>query len=452
MPHTTIRSTIFFRPSRRVQRLALVAAGFALLGSTRSAGAGDTVRVSVADDGSEANGMSFAHSFGAMSSSGKIVAFTSLADNLVGDDTNASPDVFVRDLRRATTTRVSVDSDGFQADAGAIFGTVSKSGRYVAYQSAATNLVPGDANGEVDIFFHDRKTGETSRVSVNSAGIEGNGASGGSGAFGISGNGRAVVFASNASNLVAGDTNGFSDVFHHDRKSGVTTRLSVADDGGQSDQSSTSPAPSSSGRVVAFLSAATNLVDGDTNAQPDVFVRNLKKGTTTRVSVSSTGLEADDISGPPAISGNGKLVAFVSLATNLVAGDTNAEPDVFVHDLQTGETTRVSVASDGTEANGPSSAVAVSGKGRTVIFASEASNLVPDDTNGVRDVFVHDLKTGQTVRASVDGAGVESTIETSHNLALNKNGRLALFSSASADLVVGDTNGEADVFVHDLRD
>jgi len=427
----------------------ILAAGLCL--APASVRAGDTIRVSLASGGAEADGDSQAHTFAGMNAAGSVVAFMSAATNLVPGDSNGQTDVFVRDLKRGTTERVSVATDGTEGDGSSLMGTVSSNGRVIAFMSGASTLVAGDTNGTTDVFVHDRVTKETKRVSVNSAGIQGDLPSGGSGFLAVAGNGRSVAYSSSATNLVAADTNGQEDVFVHDLKSGVTSRVSVGDDESESDGFSAYPAPSTSGQVVAFLSAATNLVPGDANGAPDVFVRDLRKGTTRRVSVGPGGVEADAASGGPAISGNGRMVAFFSAATNLVPGDTNGKVDVFVHDLKTGVTTRASVASDGSEGNGVSAAVAISANGRAVIFTSDSDNLVPADTNGVDDVFVRDLKAGTTVRVNVDGAGVQSTGFVGFDLGLSKNGRLALFSSEASSLVIGDTNGLQDVFLHDLK-
>ncbi len=416
-----------------------------------AAGAGQTIRASVGNGGSQANGESTAHVFGGLNSSGTVIAFTSEADDLVAADTNDANDFFVRDLKSGATTRVSVASDGTQGDGLSGFGTISGNGRYVAFLSAATNLVANDTNGVRDVFFHDRDTAQTSRVSVNSAGIQGNNESGGSGFLAVTPNGRSVVFSSGADNLVAGDTNAAEDVFSHDVKKQVTQRISLAADGGEANNASFYPAPSASGGRVAFVSLASNLVPNDSNGFVDIFLRDVRKATTIRVNVASDGSEANGGSGSPAISVNGRMVAFVSKATNLVSDDTNGVVDAFVHDTKTGQTTRISVASDGAQANGVSGTVAISGNGRFVIFQSAATNLVAADTNAADDVFVHDLKTHQTVRVNVDGAGVQSTGSLGFDLALSRNGRFAAFSTDAAALVTNDTNGFADVFIHDLK-
>src|SRR5438132_6325767 len=247
-----------------------------------------------------------------------------------------------------TTERVSVASDGTTEGNDASLGSaLSADGRFVAFDSAATERVAGDTNVASDVLVHDRQTGTTERVSVASDGTQGNGSSGLlSFAFppALSADGRFVAFVSFAANLVAGDTNGATDVFVHDRQTGTTERVSVASDGTQGDGTSSSSALSADGRFVAYHSAATTLVAGDTNGATDVFVHDRQTGTTERVSVASGGTQGNGISAAPALSGDGRFVAFHSTATNLVAGDTNGAPDVFVHDRQAGTTERVSVA------------------------------------------------------------------------------------------------------------
>jgi len=301
----------------------------------------------------------------------------------------------------------------------------------------------------------------TERVSVASDGTQGDAAS----AFpSISADGRFVAFASSATNLVAGDTNGFSDVFVHDRQTGVTERVSVASDGTQGNAVSNVSAISADGRFVAFASDANNLVAGDINGATDVFVRDRQTGVTERVNVASDGTEGNGTSavlaiGVSAISADGRFVAFASDADNLVAGDTNTAPDVFVRDRQTGATERVSVTSDGTQGNGASGGPAtgllaigvpaISADGRFVVFPSNATNLVAGDTNGSTDVFVRDRQTGVTERVSVASDGTQGNL-ASGVPAISADGRFVAFVS-NAIIVAGDTNGATDVFVRDRQ-
>jgi len=330
---------------------------------------------------------------------------------------------------------------------------MSADGRHVAFSCCATNLVAGDTNLQPDVFVHDRETGETELVSVASDGTQGLGAC--SGFPSLSADGRYVAFYSEAPNLVAGDTNGCGDIFVHDRDTAETVRVSVASDGTEGDAwAGMPPSISADGRYVAFYALASNLVGDDTNGVADVFVHDCDTGETMRVSVASDGAEATDASAEPSISADGRYVAFRSDAADLVADDTNAVPDTFVHDRETGETVRVSVASDGTEANGGSSSrTSIGADGRCVAFGSDATNLVAGDTNGVQDTFVHDRETGETVRVSVASDGTQanagSSLGFNHPPSISADGRCVAFDSDATNLVPGDTNGFGDVFVHE---
>jgi Tol biopolymer transport system component len=270
------------------------------------------------------------------------------------------------------TTRVSVDSSKNQGDDESGFPAISAEGRFIAFESDASNLVEGDTNGVADVFVRNQKTKMTLRVSIDSNGSQGNDSSH---APALSADGRFVAFESYASNLVEGDTNGTSDIFIHDRKTGETTRVSMDSQGNQSNGHSAVPALSADGRLVAFESHASNLVEGDTNGTSDIFVHNRNTGETTRVSVSSEGEEGDYASYAPSLSADGRFVAFESYAFNLVAAiDINfGAADIFVHDRQTGETTRVSVSSEGAQGGYSSYAPAISADGRLVAFKSLAT-------------------------------------------------------------------------------
>ena len=345
------------------------------------------------------------------------------------------------------TTRVSVASNGTQANSNSVRSALSAEGRYIAFDSFASNLVAGDSNGFGDVFVHDRQTGNTTRVSVASNGAQGNGSSS---SPAISANGRYVTFESNASNLVAGDSNGFEDVFVHDRQTGTTTRVSVASNGSQATGPSSEPAMSTSGRYISFLSFAPDMVTGDTNLRSDVFVHDRQTGNTTRVSVDSAGVQGNNHSQISAISADGRYVAFQSQASNLVAGDTNAVHDVFVHDRQNGNTIQASVSSNATQGNGTSIDPAISTNGRYITFRSNASNLVLGDSNGFIDVFVHDQQTGNTTRVSVSSSATQGN-SNSLEPAISADGRFTAFSSNASNLVPGDSNGFVDVFVHDRQ-
>jgi Tol biopolymer transport system component len=382
-----------------------------------------------------------------LSADGRYVAFVSDADDLVYDDTNDSSDIFVHDRDTVKTTRVSLSSSGGEGNDLSAISSISGDGDYVAFGSYASNLIGGDTNGYADIFVHDWESEATARVSVAYDGSEGDGLSAISS---ISSNGRYVALESSASNLVSGDTNGTIDVFVHDRSSRRIARVSVASDGSQADGESLDPSISATGSYVAFESFASNLVEGDTNGTMDIFVHARGSGDTTRVSLASDGAQADGQSWDPSISATGRYVAFRSDAYNLVEGDTNSAVDIFVHDRQTGETTRVSLASDGTQANQDSTACAISADGRYVAFASYASNLVSGDTNGASDVFVHDRQTGETTRVSIASDSSQAN-QASGGSSISADGRYVAFWSCASNLVVDDVNGYTDVFVHDRQ-
>lgn len=426
----------------RLDRRATVVT-FAMLTAFQSiVGQDPTWRVNLDSSGVEANGSS--RFTGALSGDGRLVAFESEGNNLVPGDTNGWSDVFVHDRRTGRTTRVSVNSFGTQGNGRSHEGTMSDDGRFVAFISLATNLVPGDTNDVLDVFVHDRLTGTTSRASVGPGGVESNGHSERSR---ISGDGRFVTFQSWGDNLVPGDTNGFIDAFVHDLQTGITTRVSVSSSGAQADGTTRFPRISFDGSTVSFQSTSTNLVPLDTNGEQDVFVHERTTGRTTLVSVSSSGAQADGSSFLSSISADGQLISFSSAAENLVPTDSNRHEDIFVHDRQTGATTRVSVDSAGNEGNGSNRWSFISGDGQVVAFRTEATDLVPGDTNGQWDVLRHDRRTGETTRVSVDSSGAESN-GRSDSTSINADGRLVAFFSSANNLVPADGNGFSDVFVH----
>ncbi len=403
-----------------------------------------TIRASVASNGTQGNGHSFDPS---ISGDGRYVAFVSGATNLVTGDTNHVNDIFVHDRAYGWTTRVSMATGlTTQANDYSSSPSISGDGRYVAFVSNATNLVAGDTNGYPDVFVHDRQTGGTTRVSVHSSGTQGDEKSW---QPSISWDGQYVAFASYATNLETIDTNGKIDVFVHDRSTGNTTRVSVATGGIQGNGNSGNPSifwDSFSGYSVAFESAATNLVTPDTNNAQDIFVYDQVSGT-TRISVNSNGTEGNGNSRNPSISRNGRYVVFDSLASTLETGDTNGFYDVFVHDLETGQTTKVSSGPGGLLGNGDSWIPSISQDGRFVAFGSSADNLVAGDTNGVPDIFVHDGTNGQTTRVSVATGGIQAGGNIFYP-SISWDGHLVAFDSDATDLVTWDSNGALDIFIH----
>ena len=407
-------------------------------------------RVSVDSSGNQATGSGFFLTGSpAVSGDGRYVAFRSDATNLVANDTNSLEDVFLHDIQTGATTLISVGQSIPQANGASRDLAISADGRYVAFRSAANNLLTTvDSNIDTDIFLRDTQAGTTIRASIDSAGNQSNGTS-----YypDISADGRYVVYYSAASNLVSGDANGVMDVFLHDTQTGDTTRISVASDGTEANGNSIYPAISADGRYVAFESTASNLVTGDTNNKSDIFLHDTQTATTTRVSVDSSGIESNNPSRNSTISADGRYVAFEASASNLVGGDTNSANDIFVRDTIGNTTTRVSVASDGTQSNlmENSNYPAISDDGRYVTFYSSASNLVTGDSNVVSDIFLHDRQTGATIRVSVDSAGTQ-TNGASVFPEISADGRYVVYYSAADNLVSVDSNGVDDAFRVDV--
>ncbi len=414
----------------------------ALVVLTAPAQLGTTARVSVSSTWQQGNGVTRSPS---ISADGRYVAFWSNAANLVPSDNNGYADVFVRDRQTGQTELVSVSSSGIEANGDCFLPSISADGRYVAFESSASNLVLADINATVDVFIHDRQTGLTAIVSVSSTGQQGNG---NSSIPEISANGRYVAYQSSASNLAPGDANGAVDVFVHDCDAGETTRVSISSSDQQGNGDSYRPSISGDGRYVAFSSLASNLVLDDTNGTVDVFVHDRLTKTTERVSVSSIGQQATADCHFSSISTDGRYVAFHSNASNLVPGDTDGL-DVFIRDRETSTTERVSDTYSGEPSNGGSYFAAISGDGRFVAFTSSASNLVPWDTHHISNVFVRDRLAGQTSLVSVSSSGLLGNCG-SDNSAISLDGRFVGFDGCNTNLVAEDTNDAEDVFVHQI--
>lgn len=395
----------------------------------------------------------------AISDDGRYVAFVGGGYS----NTVSASEIYLRDRDTGSTQLVSQGLHGAFPNGLSELPAFSAGGRFVAFYSNATNLVANDTSTRAEVFVRDLQLGLTDRVSVASGGVQATGPnfnvddnSGVNLRPAISADGRYVAFASDATNLVTGDTNNAFDVFVHDRQTGATTRVSVANDGSQANGASDTPAISADGRYVAFVSSATNLV-GD--GQGGVFVRDTVAGTTTRVSFQANGTpdtpkSFDNIS----ISGDGRLVAYSS-ANPDVSGDTNGKLDVFVRDRVAGTTVRASVASDGSQATAQSGAFfpQLSSDGRFVAFVCDATNLSSPATSGQFEVFVHDLQTGSTELVSQATDGVQGNGPSGFDgaslllyPAVSGNGRYVAFGSTATNLIANqpDTNGKIyDIFV-----
>ena len=351
-----------------------------------------------------------------------------------------------------TTLRVSLGPESLEGDAGSLMPVISADGRYVAFASDATCLVPGDTNSVRDVFVYDLRTGALVRASVDSSGVEGNGASAEDAPPSISADGRYVAFSSRATNLGGGlDGNGsLPDVLVRDLVAGTTVLASLSSGGVPANGTASFASISADGRYVAFGTYAM-LAPEDVTGDWDAYLRDLQSGTTTLVSVSLTKTQGNASSAntaQPRVSADGRYVAFDSLASNLVGDDTNGFRDVFLRDLQSGTTVRLSVNDLGVEGDGPSSRPAMSADGGIIAFDSIATNLIPADTNGVSDVFVRDVLLEATTRASVDSSGVQGD-GVSYNASVSGNGRHVLFTSV-ANLAPGGPTVWWNVFARDL--
>jgi Tol biopolymer transport system component len=391
----------------------------------------------------------------AVNLNGLIAAYSSDAVDLVSPPApNPLNQTYARDLTLVTSALVSKAPDGTAGNrpsqnSGFPPG-ISDDGRFIAFSSGATNLVPDDTNGLEDVFVYDRQQGTTQLISQ---GIDGP-SNGVSSLPKISGDGRYVVFQSNATNLVADPGNAVSDIYLFDRTTGATVRLSVAADGSPANGQSITPNISADGRVVAFASRATNLVDQPTTGTfEQVFAREWQTGHTELVSLSSGGAPGNATSFLPALSGDGSQVAFKSEAFNLVPNDTNGVPDVFVRDRTNGTTQRVSVDSFGNQSNGLSGGPGISSDGRFVAFPSFASNLVPEDSSGQGNVYVYDRSpSGRSqgliarVTVGLDGAQPNDGV-SDFPVTISGDGRWIGFASAASNLVPNDFNNELDAFL-----
>jgi Tol biopolymer transport system component len=403
---------------------------------------GTTTLVSANATGLEGNLSSFSPS---ISTDGRLVAYRSNATNLVAGGTNGLSHVYVYDWQTGQTSLISSSPGQVQGDRHSALPAISPDGRYVAFESLATNLVPGGTNGKRHIFVRDRETDETSLCSQDADGVQGNDDSSHAS---ISADGSRVAFASRAAKLVAGGTNGESHIFVRLQGRDATILASVDNAGVQGNGGSFMPSISADGRYVAFHSWATNLVPGGTPANIHVYVRDLATRETTLVSKSSGGMLGNDVSTQASITAGGRYVAFDSLATNLVTGGTNGKRQVFVHDRQSGQTSLASADSSGAEGNDDSSLPSISADGRYVAYESKATNLVPGGMSGVSHIYVHDRVTGETELISVGPVGVLGNAN-SHEPFLSASGRYVAFRSKATNLAAGTANGYFQIFVHD---
>lgn len=448
--------------------LSAVLALFLCFASFAAAEPGDTARVSLSQAGSEGNGASTEPS---MSFDGRYVAFTSQASNLVEGDTNNTFDIFVRDRQENTIERVSLgeglpgetaeeEGPGSPGEPGSAVvqgngpsrePAISDDGRFVAFTSFASNFLSFDTNGFSDVFVYDRVEKTIERVSVGEGDEQANRPSIGTA---ISGDGSVVAFSSAASNLVSGVGSPAppfrQNVYVRDRGIGQTSVVSGGEGSG-GNGNSLSPALSDDGNVVAFQSLASNLGPEDSNPLPDIYLFERGPESTELLSLGEGGVAANGSSFGPSIGENGNLVAFASVASNLVAGDANFAQDVFAYERGAPGPELVSLGEGGEPANGPSASIGgpmVSEDGRYVAFTSAATNLT-SHPGGFNDAFRHDRTTGVTDNASVSDGGSIRSNGSSGDPVISDDGGLVGFQSTASSLVAEDANGVSDVFVHE---
>lgn len=406
-----------------------------------SLGGAELRRVSIASDYTEADGESYDT---AISANGQVIAFTSSATNLVEGDTNNRLDVYLHLPASNSTERISLPRAGQQETSDHSYAPrLSADGRIVLFGSAANNLIVGDGNDLPDIFVRDRQTAITELISVNLAGQSSEGVA----TIGdISADGRFVTFTSNGDDLVAEGGNGFRQLFLRDRQLQQTYRLVSSNTGGFPNSNIEVGGMSGDSRWILFWTNATNIVPNDTNGRSDVFLLDRFSGQVTRVSMGMNGAQANGDSNGAQLAAGGGFVVFQSLATNLVPTDTNGVTDIFWVAVASGETRRLSVASDGTQSNESSYAPVVTADGRYVFFSSHAYEFDESDNNGAEDIFRHDTVTGETTLWSRKADGEEGN-DFSKQVDISNDGAVVAFHTRANNLVPEDRNGVGDILI-----
>ncbi|WP_201859808.1 hypothetical protein [Microvirga soli] len=377
---------------------------------------------------------------GQLSMGGRYIVFDS-DSNIVPNVPFTGTKIFLKDTLTGSLSLVSVTQGGVQADGDSFSSAISANGRFVVFASSANNLVADDTNTDDDIFLKDLSTGLLTRVSTSTLGDEANEASQ---KTQVSADGRYVVFESGANTLVAGTALGRAHIYRKDTWSGTTELVSVSQGGTEGRNDSKNAQLSADGRYVVFETNANNLGGTDLNGRSDIYRKDMVTGAVNLVSGAGNAL-GDDHSYNPHLTPDGRYVVFESHAKDL-GGGLDGTRDIFRKDLQTGEVILVSAAANGGAANASSEGARISADGRYVIFKSDASNLVAGSPAGAKNVFVKDLVTGAITVLSAD-SGSQRDDYVPH---ISPDGRYALFTSPSGNLAPGDMNENDDVFRVDL--
>jgi len=413
------------------------------LALSASVGAVTTTRVSTDASGQQAT---VAGSFAAdIDASGTFIVFSSAAANLVATDSNGLSDIFLKNRLSGAITLISRNTLGASATGVSNAPSISADGLFVAFNSAAADLVAGDNNGRTDIFVYSVASSTIERISVNSAAVEGNGQSVGTPA--ISANGRFIAFESFASNLSVIDSDVIVDIFLRDRQTSSTVLLSQTSGGalGSGPLGSNRPTINADGRYIAFESSRVLVADDD-NFTGDIYLRDTQAGTTIRVNSSASGVfPTAGFSGRPSLAASGRLIAFRSLSDTLVPNDgTSLLRDIFIKNLDSGAITRVTAPGQ-TDPNSDSNELHLSATGNALVFHSLASNFSGDDTNGRQDIFRLTIASGAIERISLASSGAQADDQSGFPRS-NENGSVAAYESSATNLVGDDSNGRLDVF------
>ena len=370
-----------------------------------------------------------------LNSDGTKIAFQSNS-GIFGNDSANLQHIYLKNTSSNTFSRISVDSNGNNADSISFSPSISGDGKIITYYSYAKNLVSGDTNNSTDVFARDLNTNKTILVSSSATGVYGNGESA---SPIVSRNGKFVAFDSKATNITTLSTNNKRQVYVKNLSTGEIDIVSINNAGLAGNQDSFLPSISNDGRYVAFASYASNLPSANANKY-DIYIHDRQTNTTELVSVG-----ANNHSGQATISGDGRYVAFLTLATTIVSGDTNSTADIIIYDRNNSTFQRVQKS--GSIPNGPSFAPKFSEDGRFLAFYSAASNLITNDTNAKVDLFVFDNALNSIERLNLNASGGQTSVNIGNVISISGNGQVAAFSTPESLVGAADENNQNDVYI-----